>query len=66
MKANTAMGLAFGAISLWLLLTGESRNLWGHLARLLALLIVFAAESVIRGLVTPWFELSQMVNDGTS
>jgi two-component system cell cycle sensor histidine kinase/response regulator CckA len=40
MKANTAVSLAFGAISLWLLLPGESRNLRGHLARLLALLVV--------------------------
>ena len=40
MKANTAVGLAFAAISLWLLLPGPSRNLRGHLARLLALLVI--------------------------
>jgi diguanylate cyclase (GGDEF)-like protein/PAS domain S-box-containing protein len=40
MKANTALGLGFAAISLWLLLPGESRRLRGHLARFLALIVV--------------------------
>jgi PAS domain-containing protein len=40
MKANTAVGLAFAAISVWLLLPGESRHLRGHIARLLALAVV--------------------------
>jgi diguanylate cyclase (GGDEF)-like protein/PAS domain S-box-containing protein len=40
MKANTAVSLAFGATSLWLLLPGETRNLRVHFARFLALLVV--------------------------
>src|SRR5580698_9982533 len=40
MKANTAVGLAFAAISLWLLLPGESPRLRVHFARLLALVVV--------------------------
>jgi diguanylate cyclase (GGDEF)-like protein/PAS domain S-box-containing protein len=40
MKANTAVGLGLSAISLWLLLPGESRSLRGHAARLLALIVV--------------------------
>jgi diguanylate cyclase (GGDEF)-like protein/PAS domain S-box-containing protein len=40
MKANTAVGLAFAAISLWLLLPGESPHLRGHFARLLALVVI--------------------------
>jgi hypothetical protein len=38
MKANTAVGLAFAGISLWLSLPGESRCRWRYIARLFALL----------------------------
>jgi diguanylate cyclase (GGDEF)-like protein/PAS domain S-box-containing protein len=38
-KVNTALGLAFSAISLWLLLPGPSRARTGYIARFLALLV---------------------------
>jgi diguanylate cyclase (GGDEF)-like protein/PAS domain S-box-containing protein len=47
MKANTAVALALAAISLWLLLPGESRSLRGHLARLLALLVVLIGAATL-------------------
>jgi diguanylate cyclase (GGDEF)-like protein/PAS domain S-box-containing protein len=40
MKVNTALGLAFSAVSMWLLLPGPSRTRRGDIARLLALLVV--------------------------
>src|SRR5271154_1971893 len=40
MKVNTAAGLAFSAMSLWLLLPGESRGARGRAARFLALVVV--------------------------
>jgi PAS domain S-box-containing protein len=40
MKVNTALGLAFAGISLWLLLPGESHTRRGQIARFLALVVV--------------------------
>src|SRR5277367_260687 len=47
MKANTAVGLALSAVSLWLLLPGESSNFRGHTARLLAFLVVLIGAATL-------------------
>jgi hypothetical protein len=47
MKANTAVGLGLSAISLWLLLPGESRKLRGRIARLLAILVVLIGTATL-------------------
>jgi diguanylate cyclase (GGDEF)-like protein/PAS domain S-box-containing protein len=47
MKANTAVGLAFSAISLWLLLPGESRGVRGRVARFLALLVTLIGAGTL-------------------
>lgn len=46
-KANTAVGLALSATSLWLLLPGESRNARGHIARLLAFLAMLIGAATL-------------------
>ena len=47
MKVNTAIGLAFAGISLWLLLPGESRTRRGQMARFLALFVVLIGAATL-------------------
>jgi diguanylate cyclase (GGDEF)-like protein/PAS domain S-box-containing protein len=47
MKANTALGIAFSGISLWLLLPGESRTRRGRIARFIALLVVLIGAATL-------------------
>jgi diguanylate cyclase (GGDEF)-like protein/PAS domain S-box-containing protein len=54
MKANTAVGLASSAISLWLLLPGESRGVRGGVARFLALLVALIGAGTLFEYVFGW------------
>jgi diguanylate cyclase (GGDEF)-like protein/PAS domain S-box-containing protein len=47
MKVNTALGVAFSGISLWLLLPGESRTRRGQIARFLALIVVLIGSATL-------------------
>jgi two-component system, cell cycle sensor histidine kinase and response regulator CckA len=47
MKVNTALGLVFAGISLWLLLPGESRTRRGQIARFLALVVVLIGAATL-------------------
>jgi PAS domain S-box-containing protein len=47
MKVNTALGLMFAGISLWLLLPGESRTRRGQIARFLALVVVMIGAATL-------------------
>ncbi|MGD0567368.1 MAG: PAS domain S-box protein [Candidatus Sulfotelmatobacter sp.] len=47
MKVNTALGLEFGGMSLWLLLPGESRTRRGKIARFLALVVVLIGVATL-------------------
>lgn len=46
-KANTAVGLAFSGISLWLLLPGESPTLRGRVARLLGFMVAIIGAATL-------------------
>src|ERR1700730_12932279 len=47
MKANTALGLAFSGISLWLLLPGESHTRRGHVARFLGFIVALIGAATL-------------------
>jgi PAS domain S-box-containing protein len=47
MKVNTALGLMFAGISLWLLLPGESSTRRGKIARFLALVVVLIGVATL-------------------
>jgi diguanylate cyclase (GGDEF)-like protein/PAS domain S-box-containing protein len=47
MKANTAVGLAAAAVSLWLLLPGDSRNFRARIARMLAFLVFLIGTATL-------------------
>ncbi len=47
MKVNTALGLAFAGVSLWLLLPGECRTRRGQIAHFLALVVVLIGAATL-------------------